>query len=57
MKTKKELIEMLEQYPDDMRIVVWGYEGGYDDAVEIKKNSNKNKRKHKGVSWQTRSCI
>lgn len=37
MKTKKELIEALGQYPDDMRIVVWGYEGGYDDAVEIKK--------------------
>lgn len=32
--TKKELIEMLSQYPDDMRIVIDGYEGGYKDITE-----------------------
>mgnify|MGYP003346541971 CR=1 FL=1 len=32
--TKKELIEMLSQYPDDMRVVVSGYEGGYNDITE-----------------------
>lgn len=32
--TKKELIEMLSQYPDDMRIVIDGHEGGYTDITE-----------------------
>ncbi len=34
LMTKKELIEMLSQYPDDMRIVIDGYEGGYKDITE-----------------------
>ena len=29
--TVKELIQMLESYPNDLRVVVNGYEGGYDD--------------------------
>lgn len=29
--TVRELIEQLERYPDDKRVVVNGYEEGYDD--------------------------
>ena len=29
--TVKELMEFLEKYPDDLRVVVNGYEDGYDD--------------------------
>ena len=31
--TVKELIQILESYPSDLRIVVNGYEGGYDDIA------------------------
>lgn len=31
--TKAELLKALEPYPDDVRIVVHGYEGGFDDPV------------------------
>lgn len=30
--TINELIEALERYPGDMRVLVSGYEGGYNDA-------------------------
>ena len=29
----KEIQEILKQYPDDMPVMVQGYEGGYDDVV------------------------
>ena len=29
--TVKELTKLLEKYPDDLRVVVNGYEDGYDD--------------------------
>lgn len=29
--TTRELIQLLVQYPDDLRVVVNGYEDGYDD--------------------------
>ncbi len=29
--TVKELVELLNKYPDDLRVVVNGYEDGYDD--------------------------
>ena len=29
--TVKELVELLGKYPEDLRIVVNGYEDGYDD--------------------------
>ncbi len=29
--TVQELMELLEKYPDDFRVVVNGYEDGYDD--------------------------
>lgn len=31
--TVKELIQVLESYPDDLRVVVSGYESGYDDVT------------------------
>ena len=30
----KKLIEILEKYPNDMRVIVDGYEGGYDDITD-----------------------
>lgn len=30
--TVKELIEALNHYPGDMRVLTLGYEGGYDDV-------------------------
>jgi hypothetical protein len=46
MTTVKDLREMLEGRPDDMRIVVRGYEGGFKDIdvpeeIKIKLNVNK----------------
>ena len=29
--TVKELVELLEKHPEDLRVVVNGYEDGYDD--------------------------
>ena len=29
----KELIQILESYPQDLRVVVSGYESGYDDVT------------------------
>ena len=31
--TVKELIQILESYPSDLRVVVSGYEGGFDDIA------------------------
>ena len=31
MMSVREVIELLGRYPDDMRVVVNGYENGYDD--------------------------
>lgn len=31
--TVKELVELLEKYPEDLRVVVNGYEDGYDDIL------------------------
>ena len=33
--TIKELIELLVQYPQEARVVVAGYEGGYNDIANI----------------------
>ena len=30
--TVKELVELLRKYPDDLRVVVNGYEDGFDDV-------------------------
>ena len=30
----KELIEVLGEYPEEMRVVVQGYEDGYDDVAK-----------------------
>ena len=34
--TTAELINRLKEYPDDMRVVVAGYENGFDDIETIK---------------------
>lgn len=34
--TIRELIAHLDQYPPDVRIVVSGYEGGYNDVTILK---------------------
>lgn len=31
--TVKELMQMLESYPQDLRVVVSGYEDGYDNIA------------------------
>ncbi|MBK9017656.1 MAG: hypothetical protein IPM82_28420 [Saprospiraceae bacterium] len=33
--TVKELIELLVQYPQQARVVVAGYEGGYNDILKL----------------------
>lgn len=33
----KELIEEWKKYPQDIRVIVNGYEGGYDDVESINK--------------------
>jgi hypothetical protein len=43
--TVRELIERLKMFPSDSRILVQGYEGGYDDithltTVAVLKNNN-----------------
>ena len=43
--TIKELIEKLKDYPEDTRVIVDGYEGGYEDVnnvdiIHIKLNVN-----------------
>ena len=48
----KELIEKLGEYPQDMRVVVQGYEDGYDDLTRSQIGSRKialNTGKH---SWE-----
>ena len=34
--TISELIEQLKKYPSDMRVIIHGYEGGYDDINHFK---------------------
>lgn len=36
-----ELIKQLKTYPLNARVVVWGYEGGYDDVTLVKEISIK----------------
>lgn len=35
--TVSELIAALQSYPPDARVVVLGYESGYDDVTEVRK--------------------
>ncbi len=32
----RQLIELLEQYPDDMPVVVQSYEAGYDPVTDVR---------------------
>lgn len=34
--TARELIEILQKYPPDERVITRGYEGGYEDVEEVK---------------------
>lgn len=34
--TTAELIQQLQAYPPDMKVITEGYEEGYDDVVEVK---------------------
>jgi hypothetical protein len=34
--TIKELIQELQKYPEDTRVLVHGYEDGFDDVSEVK---------------------
>jgi hypothetical protein len=36
--TTKELIEILKTYPEDMRVLISGYEGGFDDVEDVKES-------------------
>jgi len=46
--TKKELIELLSQYDDDMLILIPGYESGYDLTGNI---TSSHAMKLPDVSW------
>lgn len=35
--TVKELIKQLQKYPEDLEVVVTGYEGGYSDVSDLRK--------------------
>ena len=37
--TISELIEQLKKYPSDTRVIIPGYEGGYDDIKEIQEEA------------------
>ena len=39
--TIKELIEKLNSYPDNFRVLVDGYEGGFSEISEVKKTKVK----------------
>jgi hypothetical protein len=32
----KDLIKTLQEYPQDIRVVVAGYEGGYNDVLSVR---------------------
>jgi hypothetical protein len=44
MMKAKELIRLLEKLPPDMKIVVRGYEEGYNDIIELKPLQLKHKQ-------------
>ena len=62
--TIAELIEQLQKYPQDTRVVVRGYEGGVDDVDEVELteiylnyNSVRYYGKHEKVEYATpRDC-
>ena len=48
--TVAQLIQHLRQYPDDLRVVVSGYEGGFDD-VEPERIKQINVSLDTGTDW------
>jgi hypothetical protein len=50
--TVKELAELLERYPDDLRVVVNGYEDGYDDIAPERISVKKIQLDTKTHDWE-----
>ena len=50
--TVKELTELLERYPDDLRVVVNGYEDGYDDIAPERISVKKIQLDTKTHDWE-----
>ena len=50
--TVKELAELLEKYPDDLRVVVNGYEDGYDDIAPERISVKKIQLDTKTHDWE-----
>ena len=57
--TISELIEQLKKYPSDMRVVIPGYEGGYDDIKHFQEEAimlNFNDNSYEGVHESAGVC-
>ena len=50
--TVKALRELLNQYPDNLRVVVDGYEDGYDDLVKERISARKIQLNTKTKDWE-----
>ena len=50
--TVKALKEILNQYPEDLRVVVNGYEDGYDDVARQRISVNKIQLNTKTKDWE-----
>jgi hypothetical protein len=50
--TVKELAELLERYPDDLRVVVNGYEDGFDDLAPERISVKKIQLDTKTHDWE-----
>lgn len=58
--TVNELIQQLQNYPGDMRVLTLGYEGGYDDiglkTKDIVFNTNEKDRWYYGTHDEPDMC-
>ena len=63
--TAKELIEFLESYPPDLRVVVQGYEDGFDDVsservkvvrIQLNRGTKSWEGRHREVSPQKKDA-
>ena len=52
--TVKTLKELLSQYPEDLRVVVDGYEDGYDDVARQRISVSKIQLNTKSADWEGR---
>ena len=60
--TVKELVELLEKYPDNLRVVVNGYEDGFDDIsperisttkIQLDAGTHDWEGQHGGLSYES----